>query len=260
LAQAKRCKQAVDGFDRSEAMARQQTDDTASPLVTNGFLLKLTAFIGAVAVLTAILTVAGKYYGDRLAMDGHTESRETFHIVVGQDVLTLPANTIRFENQRHTGQAESVSVYLSWPEMDGYTARAATRFSNPTGAQDLIFIDFSQSVMSRDMSGRLEPIYSRLFTGEPQKGPAGLIIHRLVPKSGFGEEVILTGMTKTGSLYVVRCLLPKNSASASAADCQRDIHVGRDLTLLYRFSSTLLPDWEDLDARVQAFADRHVGK
>jgi hypothetical protein len=239
-------------------MAIGESDDTELPLLSNGFLLKLTAFIGLLAVLTAALTIAGKYYGDQIAMDGRTASREVFHILVGQDVLSLPANMIRFDNQRHTGQAETVNVYLSWPELDGYTPQADERFSDPAGAQDLIFIEFSQSVMSRDMSGRLEPIYKRLFRGEPEKGPAGLIVHHLDPKSGFGNEVILTGMTGTGGLYVVRCLLPKTPAAATTADCQRDIHVGRDLTLLYRFSSTLLPQWETLDARLQAFAGTHM--
>jgi hypothetical protein len=112
--------------------------------------------------------------------------------------------------------------------------------------------------MSRDMSGRLGPIYSRLFRGEPEAGPAGLIAHHLDAKSGFGKEVVLTGMTRTGGLYVVRCLLPKTPAEATTADCQRDIHVGRDLTLLYRFSSRLLPQWETLDARLQAFAGNHI--
>lgn len=239
-------------------MAIGESDDTELPLLSNGFLLKLTAFIGLLAVLTAALTIAGKYYGDQLAMDGRTASREVFHILVGQDVLSLPANMIRFENQRHTGQAESVSVYLSWPELDGYTPEADARFSDPDGSQELVFIEFSQSVMSRDMSGRLEPIYKRLFRGEPENGPAGLIVHRLDPKSGFGGEAILTGMTSTGGLYVARCLLPKTPAAATTADCQRDIHVGRDLTLLYRFSSKLLPDWETLDAQLTAFASAHI--
>jgi hypothetical protein len=241
-------------------MAREHDDDSASPLLTNGFFLKLTAFLALLAVAAGALTIAGKYYGERLAMDGRTDSREIFRIVVGQDTLMLPANIIRFENQRRAGKAELVNIYLSWPELDGYTPDTAARFSNPAGAQDLIFVELSQSVMSRDMSGRLEPIYSRLFRGEPEKGPAGLVIHRLDPKSGFGQEVILTGMTRSGGLYVVRCLLPRVPADATAADCQRDIQVGHDLTVLYRFSSSLLPAWEALDTRLRAFAARHIRK
>src|SRR2546430_869629 len=80
-------------------------------------------------------------------------------------------------------EEETANVYLSWPELYGYTEQADSRFSDPAGSQDLIFIEFSQSVMSRDMSGRLEPIYNKLFRGEPEKGPAGLILHHLDSRS-----------------------------------------------------------------------------
>jgi hypothetical protein len=239
-------------------MVNTQTDDNGSPLLSNGFLLKVTALIGLFAVLTAGMAILGKYYGDRLALGDHTLSHQQFDITVGQDRLTLPANMIRFENQRQSGTTEILSVYLAWPEMDGYSPATDRRFSDPAGAQDLVFLEFSQSVMSRDMSGRLGPIYSKLFRGEPEPGPSGLVIHRLEPKSGFGNEVILTGMTAKADLYVVRCLLPGDRAKATTADCQRDVHVGRDLTLLYRFSSSLLPQWETLDNRMIFFAQNHL--
>jgi hypothetical protein len=243
---------------RERTVAKQFADDTASPLLTNGFVLKLTAFIVGFALLTAGLTLAAKFYSDRLAMDGHTPSTEVYSIMIGQDALTLQANMIRFDRQRRTGDAEIVNLYLSWPEMEGYNNANADRFSDPRGSQSIVFLEFSQSVMSRDMSGRLEPIYKRLFVGEPEAGPGGLILHRLNARSGFGKEVILTGTTKSGALYVVRCALPSAPADATAADCQRDLHVGRDLSLLYRFSSTLLADWERLDANIRAFADEHI--
>jgi hypothetical protein len=239
-------------------MANTETDDSGSPLLSNGLLLKITTFIGLLAALTAILTIAGKYYGDRLAMDEHTLSREAYRITIGQDVVSFPANMIRFERQRHAGTAETLSIYLSWPELDGYTTASSRRFSDPTGAQDLLFLEFSQSVMSRDMAGRLGPIYNRLFRGEPEAGPAGLLIHHLDPRSGYGNEVILTGMTRAGAPYVARCLLPARPDLATTADCQRDMHVGRDLSLLYRFSSLLLPQWEALDRQASTFAGRHI--
>lgn len=239
-------------------MANEHEDDTVTSLLSNAFLLKVTAFIGVLAVLTAGLTIAGKMYGDQLALDGHTLSTDVFDITIGQDRLSLPANMIRFENQRRSGTARVVNIYLSWPEMDGYTSASAGRFSDPNGTRDLIFIELTQSVMSRDMSGRLEPIYKNLYKGEPEPGPAGLSLHHLTEKSGFGSEVLLTGKAGTGSDYVVRCILPKAAAEATSADCQRDIHIGRDLTLLYRFSSELLPQWEAIDSRILDFANSHL--
>jgi hypothetical protein len=232
--------------------------ETDESLISNRFLFRLTATIGVMAALTALIGVAGKNYGDELSLGGHTASTEIQHVIVGQDVIALPANVIRFESQRRSGPAEAVSIYLSWPRMEGYSHAHAVAFSNPANAEALVFADFSQSVMSRDMTGRLEPIYDKLFTGAPRPGPSGLTIHDLSEKSGFGDEKMLTAMTKAGAVYAVRCIMPENTKRATAADCQRDIHVGRDLTILYRFSSNLLPQWETIDSAMLKFAARHI--
>lgn len=239
-------------------MTMTTASDTDESLISNRLLFRLTAAIGVLAALTALISVAGKNYGDELSLGGHTASTEIQHVIVGQDVIALPANVICFESQRRSGPTDAVSVYLSWPRMEGYSHANAIAFSNPANAEALVFADFSQSVMSRDMSGRLEPIYERLFTGEPRPGPSGLVIHDLSEKSGFGDEKLLTGTTKTGAVYAVRCILPRSRAQATAADCQRDIQVGRDLTLLYRFSSNLLPQWEKIDSAMLEFATRHI--
>ena len=239
-------------------MANEQDDDQVTSLISNGILLKITAFIGLLAAITAGLTVAARIYGDSVRLDGHTTEREDFEIVIGQDRLSVPANVIRFEDQRRSGPAKVVNLYLTWPEMEGYTSATAARFSADNGSLDLIFIELSQSVMSRDMSGRLDPIYRKLFSGLPEPGPAGLSLHHLDGKSGFGDEVLLTGKATDGVNYAVRCILPKDTASSTSADCQRDIHVGRDLTLLYRFSAELLPQWQAIDVRIRAFANAHL--
>ena len=107
--------------------------------------------------------------------------------------------------------------------------------------------------MSRDMSGRLEPIYQHLFEGKPEPGPAGLERHAMKKNSGYGEEVFLTAGRATDAPYVVRCLIPSATAASTTSDCQRDIHMGRDLVVLYRFSSQLLPQWKAIDTAVRNY-------
>jgi hypothetical protein len=239
-------------------MTSAADDEAPEPLISNRLLFRITVVIGLLAALASALSVVGKQLGEELALGGNTESREIHHIIVGQDTLTLPANMIRFETQRKSGSAESVSIYLSWPNLEGYSRDTASIFSDPHRSDRLIFAEFSQSVMSRDMSGRVEPIYSKLFAGEPTAGPAGLTIHRLSKKSGFGDERLLTGKLADGSIYAVRCLLPVGDQPSTSADCLRDVAVGRDLTLLYRFSSALLPQWQEIDRNVRNFAARHI--
>jgi hypothetical protein len=239
-------------------MTSAADDDAPEPLISNRLLVRITLVMGVLAALASGLSIVGKQVGEGLALGGNTESREIHHIIVGQDTLALPANIIRFDSQRKDGRAESVSIYLSWPELDGYTSARANIFSDPRQSDRLLFAELSQSVMSRDMSGRVEPIYSKLFAGEPTKGPAGLMVHQLSKKSGFGDERLLTATLPDGSTYAVRCLLPAQAQASTSADCLRDIRVGRDLTLLYRFSSALLPQWLEIDRSMRDFAARHT--
>lgn len=241
-------------------MTTATDEDAPAPLISNRTLFRVTAVIGLLAALTSALSVAGRWMGEDLALGGNTDSREIHDVVIGQDVLSLPANVIRFEDQRKSGPAEQLSIFLSWPKLEGYTRPNAAAFSDPRRSNSLIFAEFSQSVMSRDMSGRIEPIYSKLFTGAPTPGPAGLLTHTLSRKSGFGDERLLTASLADGGTYAVRCLIPADPRDATSADCLRDVAVGRDMTLLYRFSSTLLPQWKEIDIAVRDYAARHLAR
>ena len=239
-------------------MTSAADNEASEALISNRLLFRITAVIGLLAALAAGLGIAGKRLGETLVLGGNTDSRILHHIVVGQDTLALPANVIRFEAQRKSGRAETVSIYLSWPQMDGYSRQNAAAFADPRRTDGLIFADFSQSVMSRDMSGRVEPIYRKLFVGPPVKGPAELDVHSLSRKSGFGDEKLLVGRLPDGEIYAVRCLLPADDRAATSADCLRDVRVGRDLTMLYRFSARLLPQWRQIERAMRDFAAKHV--
>jgi hypothetical protein len=52
--------------------------------------------------------------------------------------------------------------------------------------------------------------------------------------------------------------LPSAPDKAAGGDCQRDIKVGRDLSVLYRFSSSHLDDWEHIDAAIRTFVDARL--
>jgi hypothetical protein len=112
--------------------------------------------------------------------------------------------------------------------------------------------------MSRDMSGRMEPIYSHLVEGEPVPFANGMTLHRLRPDAGYADEVLLTAQRSDAPDYVVRCVLPSTPEMASSGDCQRDIKVGRDLSVLYRFSSRHLPDWDHIDAAIRHFVEARL--
>ncbi|MEI2300403.1 hypothetical protein [Ensifer sp. MJa1] len=228
------------------------------PLLSPRFVYRVTAVIVLLAGLTAAIALSGRWFGENLALAGHTASREPYDIFIGQDHLRLPANMIRFEAQRATSIVERVDLYLTWPALEGYSDANRDLFNDVDAPENLIFLQIAQSTMSRDMSGRLEPIYTQVFDGTPAPGPGGLTEHQVKRTSSYAGEVFLTAERNGQTPYVVRCLQADAQTLSTSADCQRDIHAGKDLVVLYRFSNRLLPQWRQIDDAIATFVKSRI--
>ncbi|MDL2402126.1 hypothetical protein [Rhizobium mayense] len=228
------------------------------PLISSGLVYRLTAGVAVLAALTVAITIGGRWLGEKISLAGHTDSITPVTVTIGEDTLRLGANAIRFPSERVNGVAERVDLYLTWPQMQGYRDADRLRFDDISQSASLIFLQLSQSTMSRDMSGRLEPIYSHLMDGEAFAGPHGLTAHRLRADAGYSGEALLTAPRVGEPDYVVRCILPSSPDQATSGDCQRDIKVGKDLSVLYRFSSNQLGDWQRMDDAVRSFVNARL--
>lgn len=228
------------------------------PLLSGRTLRIITIVVFVLVLLLVAVNLVVRRFGDTIALAGHTASTDIFDVTIGPDRLALPANVIRFPQARISGATDRIDLYLAWPEMAGYSPETSQRFNDLSRPGQLIFIQLGQSTMSRDMSGRVEPIYSGLFEGAEQPFAKDLALHHLRKDSGYAGEVILTGKRNGQSDYAVRCILPEDMHTATNADCQRDIFAGHDLTVLYRFSSTLLPEWRAVDDAVRAFIETRL--
>ncbi len=219
-----------------------------------GFVLKVFAVFAAMAVLSALISIGGRYVGGSIALGGHTEDQTLREIVIGNNVLVVQSNAIRFESERRDGVAAGLHLYLKWPEMKGYRADLRDDFNNAGGARNILFLTFEPRMMSRDMTGRLEPIYRSLVRDPGRAGPAGLTFYDFIEKSGYMDEMLVVGPEAPGSgTFTARCLTGA-AAEQSLAGCERDVFVGDDLALVYRFPSSLLADWRGIDAAIMAFS------
>ncbi len=228
------------------------------PLLSTRFLVRVTATIAVLALLTVAISIAGRWFGRHISLAGNTENTDGIILTIGRDTIGLPANTIRFPSERHDGAAERVDLYLTWPEMQGYSKETRQRFDDIAQSSGLIFLQITQGTMSRDMSGRLEPIYSHLMDGAAEPFSHGLTLHRLRADAGYNGEILLTASREGAADYVVRCVLPSSAEVATSGDCQRDIKVGKDLSVLYRFSSRHLADWDHIDAAIRTFVETRL--
>ena len=233
--------------------------DTAStvehaPLLSPRFVWKLTAVVTVLCLITLAIAVTGRMIGKKISYAGNTADRTLHEIVIGNDVISLPANVIRFESQRVSGVQNAVDTYFAWPGMKGYSEARRDIFSQTHSAHGLIFARIAQATMSRDMSGRLHPIYKRLTDGPPVAGPNGLNSFRLRPGAGYANELMYVEQSASERPYAVRCLVEEPGSETNfttLTGCQRDIFIGKDLSVTYRFSIDLLPHWQQIEQDIR---------
>ncbi|CDX62520.1 conserved hypothetical protein [Mesorhizobium plurifarium] len=219
--------------------------------VVDSTLMKRVFYIfAALALLSVAISVGGKWLGRSIAMAGYTDDTTVRQIVMGNNLISVPANFIRFDQARRDGIASRLDLYLRYPEMDGYSTAARDDF-NHTTTRKIIFLSFEPRMMSRDMSGRFAPIYSALIEKPGTPGPGGTTVYAFTEKSGYLNEVLAVAERPGKDPFVARCLSGP-SAEESLAPCERDIQVGDDLSLTYRFPRELLANWPALDAAIAA--------
>jgi hypothetical protein len=139
--------------------------------------------------------------------------------------------------------------------MDGYSAATRDDFNDAGGRRTIVFLSFEERMMSRDMSGRFDPIYRNLIVQPGKPGPGGTTLYDFTEKSGYLNEVLAVASRPGKDPFVARCLSGP-SAQESLAPCERDVHVGANLSLSYRFPRELLADWQALDAAIAAETGR----
>ncbi|AZO30236.1 hypothetical protein [Mesorhizobium sp. M1B.F.Ca.ET.045.04.1.1] len=229
-------------------MREAAADSPDFEVVDSTFMKRVFYAFAALALLSVAISVGGKWLGRSIAMAGYTDDTTGRQVVMGNNVISVPANFIRFDQARRDGIASRLDLYLRYPEMDGYSTAARDDFNHAT-TKKIIFLSFEPRMMSRDMSGRFAPIYSALIVKQGTLGPSGTTLYGFTEKSGYLNEVLAVADRPGKDPFVARCLSGP-SAEEPLAPCERDIQVGDDLSLTYRFPRELLGNWQALDAAI----------
>jgi len=199
------------------------------------------------AGLVGLAVIAGALYLHGLGqgtVGGVTDPTPVALTVAGHDLL-VPANMLRDGALRHGGTVARVDIALHWPDFRGYTEATADDFIRGDPRAPIIYASISGQVSPLDATARLDTVYARFFTGEPVAGPAGLVGRTLNPDSGFGGEIVYF-LPSAQQPFVARC--PARETPEVPATCLRDINLGSDLTILFRFDRNLLGHWQQLEA------------
>ena len=217
---------------------------------------RLFLIFACLALVALLLSLGERVVGTRIALGGHSDKTDVHEIVIGDDVLSVPENMIRLPEQRRSGSAARLDLYVSWPSLSGFNASESAVFNGTAREDRLLFLSFEERVMSRDMSGRFDPIYKYLIEGAGAAGPTGLTRYVLPAKAGYLNEVLYVGETDGAQKFVARC--SEEEKENLIAACERDVQTGRNLSATLRFPVELLGEWRALNAAFDPLVARLV--
>ncbi len=240
----------VDRFFPPRQPAKIETPTGSQPLSLLRFVIGATLFLAA---FTAVIVGIVYLLGTEISRAGHSDDTTLKQVIIGNDVLAIPANTIRFRSQRRGGESERVDMYFLWPEMAGFSQNSEAAFNQTTINPALVFMTLEQRQMSQDMTGRIEPIYSKFLAGAPVAAGHGLVRQGLSPEGGFYQED-LWYEAQSPYPFAARCSRP--GTDMAAPYCLRDIHAGRGLSVTYRFHISLIGEWMAIDTAIRAQVKR----
>ena len=214
-----------------------------------GFMIRVFLVLAAMLVVSLGIYVVGKHYGRTIAMAGHSDDTTAREIVMGNNVLHVPSNMIRNAWQRTDGSWPQLQLYARWPDMTGYSDANAAVFDTMEPGAPLLFLSIERRDMATDMSGRVATIYEKFFSGPPVEAGNGLVRRAFSSQSAYYMEDLYYEADSPYP-FATRCIRENDRIAESI--CIRDIHVGRNLMVGYRFHASLLPYWREFDDAVRA--------
>lgn len=193
--------------------------------------------------LSVFFTSIGRY-GDmvmEVIANRHSASTAPHRILLGGHRLLIPENLIRDASQRQSGELRQLDLYMTWPELSGFSFDQNKRFNT---LENVIFLSLH--------TGAIEPVTRdyRQFTVPGEWAPSGLELRPIVRGRGFDGEVMAVGERPPAEPFLARCL-SNEMAGALSAPCERHLPLKGSLVLVYRFPAALLAQWRILDDRIR---------
>lgn len=213
-------------------------------------LAKLATLSGVAALILSVgLYVGAVQLGATLRLAGASTTTTPIELRIGLETIAIPANAVRFPEQRSTQTQKEVDLYLQWPAMTGFDATAEETFHDPE-ARNLLFLRLT-AADPRPADGEASTLQAPVTAG-----PAGLLRSSRAGLPGIAsEEAVYRAPAGRDPAYEVSCLDGKDAVMA--ADCIREVQFVPGLRLRYRFSHALLPQWDRIDHAVLAYLAEH---
>ena len=219
---------------------------------TSHWPLTIMATASVIGGLIGLFQFAIGWLGGEALKAGFSTDASPVTVIIADEPLSVPQNMIRFADQRRAGLAKRLDLVVHWPSMQGYGNTLAPAFDNVSGAAPILFLTLEKRQTGVDSTGRLINLYARFFDDDevdPDGVPAGLIKRRLQPGHGYDSEEIFF---EAGSTHPFVAICTRPDGTGIPVTCLREVHIGHDLSVTYRFRRPLLANWRGLEGAVRA--------
>jgi hypothetical protein len=225
-------------------MSIKETDDTVKQ--RSGWLIPIAVFVvtaglSALVLLFYLAPTPASFIEEHAAPTLRTDS---VSISVSGMKFVIPANYIIYASARQSGPRKEIALFTTFPDFKGYTTSNASLFSGNAADSPVIFLLLREEQFKISEAERLQRVYMTYVTDPQGKpGPFGLTEYAFRDDSGYHNEDLFVGQDN-GQPIVLRCV--RFSAEVPSPSCLRDIRLGHDVALTYRFKRANLGHWQDI--------------
>lgn len=212
------------------------------------FLIVITAFC-LIASVGAIFTA--RFIVTDEQPSGFSASTGLIARQIEGGEFQIPANMLRFANERIDGPASDINLALLWPTFAGYSLDNHAKFVTQSDRNPLLFVTLTSNTQVTTSARLLDRSYIHDFIGPTLKGESGLVGKKLNPQSGYESETVWYDPLSPNP-FTTRCYTPENEAVIRGVNCMRTIALSGTITATYRFPESLLPYWRELDSQLVA--------
>lgn len=227
-------------------MSRSADDNDGTVKQRSGWLIPIAVFVvtaglSAIILLFYLAPTPTSFIEEHAAPTSRTDK---VALSVNGLKFDVPANYIKFASARQGGPRKEVALFTTFPDFEGYSDSNASDFSDNAADSPVIFLLLREEQYKISEADRLQRVYMSYITNPAGKpGPFGLTQYVFRDDSGYHGEDLFVGQDD-GKPVVLRCV--RFSAQVPSPSCLRDIRLGHDVALSYRFKRAQLGHWADI--------------
>lgn len=173
-----------------------------------------------------------------------TPVTQAVHLTVGGEQFLIPANYIVYSAERQSGQYHRITLAALMPQFHGFSRAEARQFANDSARSRVVHLRIWADDLALSEAAQLRRVLLTFVTSpQGQAGPFGLTRYSFRSDNGYRGQDLFVGVYD-GQTVVLRCW--RMAATDHAPDCMRDLRLGHNVVLSYRFKRAYLSQWREI--------------